>query len=250
MGRRLFAPPFWRLNEPPCWAHQEEARALEAKYEAQYAPLYTRRAALVSGAQEADGQDAASTEDAPPGVPDFWLIALRNHEAFEAMVTEKDAAVLAFLTDISSAPLVGEVDADGDAVHGFSLTFTFAANPFFSNAVLTKKYVFADEEESYLVKSVGCPIAWQAGKNTCVKVMKKKGKAGKGGAPAKVLTKLEPCDSFFNFFAPPDVPENEADADEEDMEKLQDALEADTELGSASPPPSHSQRISHPQPSP
>ena len=204
---------------------------LEAKYDAQLAPLYSRRAALVSGAQEADGQDAASTEAAPPGVPSFWLIALRNHKAFEAMVTEKDAAVL---TDISSVSLVGEVDADGEALFGFELTFSFAANPFFSNDVLTKKYYFLDEEEECLVDIDGCDIAWQAGKSTSFKLMKKQGKAGKGGVPGELLTKLEPCNSFFNFFAPPDVPEDEAAADKEDMKKLQDALEADTELGSAS----------------
>ena len=75
--------------------------------------------------------------------------------------------------------------------------------------------------------------------------MKKEHKAGKGGAPPKVLTKLEPCDSFFNFFAPTDVPENEADADEEDMEKLW----ADVELGGANPPLKHSSTAAHPPPS-
>ena len=66
-----------------------------------------------------------------------------------------------------------------------------------------------------------------------MQVMKKKVK-GKGGKPTgRVLTKTEPCPSFFRFFAPPAVPSSdaEADMDEEAMEELQAALEEDYELG-------------------
>lgn len=40
-----------------------------------------------------------------------------------------------------------------------------------------------------------------------VQVMRKKAKPGKGGrgAAPKMLTKLEPVPSFFNFFSPPQV---------------------------------------------
>lgn len=208
---------------------QAEQRALAAKYEALYAPMYSKRAAVVTGTQEV-AQPAEDTSDAPAGVPEFWLIALRNHEAFESQVTDKDAAVLAHLEDISSVPVSGE-DEDGDAVYGFELRFSFSANPFFSEKVLVKRYEFSDEEESYLVKSSGTEISWAAGKNPTVKVMKKKGKPGKGGAPAKVLTKLEPTQSFFNFFSPPEVPDEADDLEEEEAEALQDAMEGDHELG-------------------
>lgn len=129
---------------------QDELRALKAKYAAQYAPLYARRAAVVSGAAEVEANAGAAPDaEAPAGVPDFWLIALRNHEAFEALVSEKDAAVLAHLQDVGCEPVVGEVDADGDPLTGFLLTFTFGANPYFSNATLTKKYLFADEARPF-----------------------------------------------------------------------------------------------------
>ncbi len=191
--------------------------------------MYAKRAGVVSGASDVD-QPADDKSEAPPGVPEFWLIALRNHEAFDGQITEKDAAVLAFLNDISCAAVSG-TDADGDPVYGFELTFTFSENPFFTNKTLTKRYEFSDEDESYLIKSEGSDIAWAAGKNPTVKVLKKKGKPGKGGAPAKVQTKVEPCESFFNFFSPPEVPEDDADMEEEEMEALQDAMEADHELG-------------------
>ncbi len=128
--------------------------------------------------------------------------------------------MLSFLTDVTSAPLAGEGE------HGFTLSFHFAPNPHFSNAVLTKTYKWADEDEDMLELAEGTDIAWASGKDTTVKVMKKKPK--KGGKP---LTKLEPCESFFRFFAPPAMPEDPDEMTEEEAEGLQDAVEADYELG-------------------
>jgi hypothetical protein len=66
--------------------------------------------------------------------------------------------------------------------------------------------------------------------------MKKKAK--KGAKPgAKPQTKLEPVASFFNFFSPPEVPDDGADMDEEEMADLQDTLERDYEIGCAPAPP-------------
>eukprot|EP00976_Prorocentrum_cordatum_P023144 472104-Prorocentrum_minimum.AAC.2 len=60
-----------------------------------------------------------------------------------------------------------------------------------------------DEDDPILEKAEGTEIKWKAGKNVTVKVMKKKPK--KGGKNAKPITKTEPCESFFNFFSPPQV---------------------------------------------
>jgi nucleosome assembly protein 1-like 1 len=136
-------------------------------------------------------------------------------------ITEKDAAILAHLVDIRTAPLGGED-------HGFTLSFHFSENPFFTNTVLTKTYKWANEDEDMLELAKGTPINWAAGKDPTMKVMKKKAK--KGGKP---LTKLEPCESFFRFFSPPDMPEDEDELTEEDAEALQEAVEADFELGAA-----------------
>ena len=69
--------------------------------------------------------------------------------------------------------------------------------------------------------------AWRA------QVLKKKAKAVKGKPAGRMLTKTEPCASFFNFFSPPAVPENPNEADEDEMEELQQAMEEDYELGCA-----------------
>ena len=205
---------------------QAEVRALEAKYEAMYAPLYSKRAGLVTGATDCE-QPGDDTSEAPAGVPDFWLVALSNHEAFGELIQEKDAAVLSHLKDVSCSPVTG-TDKDGDPMYGFELKFEFAeGNPFMSNSVLTKTYLFSDEDQSYLVASKGTDIAWTAGKDPTVKVFKKKG--AKPGA--KPQTKIERVDSFFNFFSPPEVPEEDDEIEADELEQLQEALEADHEMG-------------------
>ncbi len=73
----------------------------------------------------------------------------------------------------------------------------------------------------------------------CTQVMKKKAKPVKGKPAGRMLTKTEPCASFFNFFSPPAVPEDPNEVDEDEMEELQHAMEEDYELGCALAPPAH-----------
>lgn len=72
-------------------------------------------------------------------------------------------------------------------------------------------------------------IDWFPGKNLTVRIMKKKPK--KGSKSTKVVTKTEPCDSFFNFFAPPSVPTEDEELEEEDVMELQGMMEEDYEVG-------------------
>ncbi len=60
-------------------------------------------------------------------------------------------------------------------------------------------------------------IEWIPGKNLTTKVLKKKPK--KGAKNAKPVTKTERCESFFNFFSPPQVPDDE-DIDQDTVQKL------------------------------
>lgn len=55
-------------------------------------------------------------------------------------------------------------------------------------------------------------IEWYPGKCLTQKVLKKKPK--KGLKNAKPITKTENCESFFNFFNPPQIPEDD-DIDDE-----------------------------------
>lgn len=63
------------------------------------------------------------------GIPDFWLTAITNHDMLGEYVTERDAAVLSYLTDVRVSSLTG------DDAGSFRLEFTFKENPFFTNKV-------------------------------------------------------------------------------------------------------------------
>ncbi|KAI4548587.1 hypothetical protein MG293_000917 [Ovis ammon polii] len=71
----------------------------------------------------------------------------------------------------------------------------------------------------------GCQIDWKKGKNVTLKTIKKKQKH-KGRGTVRTVTKTVSNDSFFNFFAPPEVPES-GDLDD-DSEAI---LAADFEIG-------------------
>ena len=205
---------------------RKELRELERKYEKKYAPIFTKRALVVTGETKnfAEGKGDGS------GVPDFWLRAMNNCMVVSSNITEKDEVILKSLTDVQSETLP---EADGV---GFRLTFTFAKNEFFSNQTLTKVYHMADSgEDPVLEKAVGTEINWHEGKNVTVKIKKKK-QRNKNGKGTRVVTKTEPCESFFNFFSPPKIPgleEDEEELEEEEMEQRQMELESDYEMGIA-----------------
>lgn len=217
---------------------RKERAALEEKYAKLYAPLYDERSQIVNGDKDVplpEGE-AAPTGDAEKGIPGFWATVLARADLVQS---EKDADALTYLTNITSETVTGTskqpADEEGDEEEeiettGFKLTFTFKENPYFTNTVLTKSYYMLDDDEPVLERSEGTQIDWKQGKNITVKVMKKKPK--KGAKPdAKPQTKLEPVESFFNFFSPPQVPDDEADLDGEEMEQLHEEIEADYDAG-------------------
>lgn len=102
-------------------------------------------------------------------------------------------------------------------------------------AILVHRYFLRckiDGEEPFsfegpeIYKCTGCQINWKPGKNITVKTIKKKQKHKARGA-VRTVSKQVPNDSFFNFFNPPDVPEDESKLDEES----QNILATDFEIG-------------------
>ncbi|OIW19376.1 hypothetical protein TanjilG_03510 [Lupinus angustifolius] len=204
----------------------EERAALEAKYQKLYQPLYTKRYEIVNGVTEVEGAGnetkADTQEDEEKGVPGFWLTAMKNNEVLAEEISERDEAALNFLKDIKWIRI--------ENPKGFKLEFFFDSNPYFSNSVLTKTYHMIDEDEPILEKAIGTEIQWLPGKCLTQKVLKKKPK--KGSKNAKPITKTEDCESFFNFFNPPQVPDDDDDIDEDVAEELQNQMEQDYDIGS------------------
>ncbi|KAH0448878.1 hypothetical protein IEQ34_022678 [Dendrobium chrysotoxum] len=208
----------------------EERAALEAKYQKLYEPLYTKRYEIVNGLVEVEGVVDESAEDTATedkanegkGVPDFWLTAMKTNEVLSEEIHERDEDALKHLKDIKWSKL--------DDPKGFKLEFFFNPNPYFKNSVLTKTYHMIDDDDPILEKAIGTEIEWLPGKCLTQKVLKKKPK--KGSKNSKPITKTEICESFFNFFSPPQVPEDDDELDEETAEQLQDQMEQDYDIGS------------------
>lgn len=156
---------------------------LEAECEEKLAPLYDRRAEIVSGASEPTDAEAKpleeyvavepdlALEDAEPGIPGFWLAALTNHHTVGDQITEEDAAVLDHLVDVRSERF-GTPAAEGEVAmtpeeQGFRLVFRFAPNPYFADAELVKT-VWMDE--GFPARAQGMAIQWKEGMDVTHKV--------------------------------------------------------------------------------
>jgi len=232
----------------------EEVHELEQKYAAQYEPFFHRRREIVTAQVEptdadcewpSDEEDLADevkekakieeivekkegqeTEgENTKGIPDFWLTIFKNVDMLAEMIQPHDEPILKHLQDIQLKLKPGS---------GFVLEFVFEPNDHFTNPILTKEYFirFSVDEENPLgyegpdiVRCTGCTIDWKKGKNVTVRVVKKVQKHKNRGTK-RTVTQTVKNDSFFNFFDPPKVEEDEEP--DEDTEAL---LTADFEIG-------------------
>jgi len=229
----------------------EEMHALECKYLPLYQPLFEKRRQITIGEYEPNDEECdfalndpdevanaianvklTESEEEPKekvnGIPDFWLKIFKNVEMLEDLVEHYDEPILKHLSDVtiemSAKPM------------GFKLHFHFTPNEFFTNPVLTKSYAMKCEMESEdpfsfegpeIVSSSGCHIDWIKGKNVTVKTIRKKQKHKQRGS-VRTICKTVEAESFFNFFNPPQVPEDgEAELDEQ----TQIRLTTDFEIG-------------------
>ncbi|GBP42503.1 Nucleosome assembly protein 1-like 4 [Eumeta japonica] len=193
------------------------------------------RSAAISDLAPNDAPPSDQTQPTEPdvdpnvkGIPGFWYTIFKNVSMLSEMMQEHDEPILKCLQDI-------KVNMHEDPI-GFTLEFHFAPNDYFTNTVLTKEYFMKckpDDEsplefegpEIYSCK--GCEINWKKGKNVTVKTIKKKQKHKSRGS-VRTVTKSVQADSFFNFFAPPSMPE---DADSGLIADVQTLLTADFEIG-------------------
>jgi len=180
--------------------------------------------------------DQLKLDENTKGIPEFWLTAMRNVELIEEMIQEHDEPLLHHLTDVKLIFTGKKADStDDDTEMGFVLEFHFSPNDFFTNTALTKTYRMKSEPDKDdpfsfdgpdIFACTGCQIDWKKGKNITQKQVKKKQKH-KGRGQTRIITKMVKTDSFFNFFDPPELPEDEDDLDEE-TEAL---LAVDFEIG-------------------
>uniref|UniRef100_A0A2R9BND4 Nucleosome assembly protein 1 like 1 n=1 Tax=Pan paniscus TaxID=9597 RepID=A0A2R9BND4_PANPA len=146
----------------------------------------------------------------PKEIPEFWLTVSKNVDLFSDMVQQHDEPILKHLKDTKVKP------SDADQPMNFVLEFHFEPNEYFTNEMLSKTYRMRSEPDDSdpfsfdgpeIMHCTGCQIDWKKGKNATLKTIKKKQKH-KGSGTVHTVTNTISNDSFFNLFAPPEVPES------------------------------------------
>jgi len=249
-----------RHMEIECNFHKE-MHLLELKYEALKVDLEKKRRAVILGDYEPTEEESTWTYDVDDeedeeeneakieqvdetkkettksepmepemkGIPEFWLTIFKSSPPLDQTIEDHDEPILEALRDVR-CKLAN--DADNMA---FTLEFEFGPNDYFENEVLTKTYHLSnklDEEDPLgyegpeIIRCSGCAIKWKKDMNVTEKIVKKKQKH-KGTGTVRTVEKKILNDSFFNFFNPPEVQEDEEL--DEDTEAL---LDSDFHIGS------------------
>lgn len=242
---------------------QRELLELEKKFYTKQLPVYQRREKIITGEVEPTDDEVTKGEEAfeeekelfddvddddeddkeddkkddkdseektepeqddTRGIPDFWLVALKNLSAVAETITDRDDEVLSYLNDIQLSYLERP---------GFALKFVFGDNPFFTNKVLTKTYIYQDEigptGDFVYDHAEGSDIKWTSPEaNVTVRVEKRK-QRNKHTKATRTVERSIPVESFFTFFSPPQPPSG--DDDDEYDEDIQDRLEMDFDIG-------------------
>jgi len=190
---------------------RRERRQLERRFEALYAPLLARRAALIGSEPRVQGQAGEVS------IPDFWLCAMKSETAISCNVTLKDEPALKSLRDVTCSTL-----QESKGI-GFCLQFYFAPNKYFSNHILAKTYhLSGSDTEPVLERAEGTDIRWKPGMNLTVKL------PNKSIVGNMVHQAGERCFSFFNFFQTLKI-----SSDPVIVNQVTEMVEADYELARA-----------------
>jgi nucleosome assembly protein 1-like 1 len=198
--------------------YRKEQRSLDRKYEELVSPMFRRRASIISGEAESSRPGE--------GIPEFWLRCMKQNAAMRENITARDEHVLKYLIDVRSVTLPEEEGI------GFRLEFVFKPNDFFTNDVLCKTYYMLDSDFHDVDRAQGTVIDWKENRNLTVKTIRKRQRK-KNSNETRIVVKTEPCESFFNFFSPPVIPQpgEGAPVDSDEIEQRRDELESDLDLG-------------------
>ncbi|XP_017735933.1 PREDICTED: nucleosome assembly protein 1-like 3 [Rhinopithecus bieti] len=142
----------------------------------------------------------------PKGIPDYWLIVLKNVDKLGPMIQKYDEPILKFLSDVSL-----KFSKPGQPV-SYTFEFHFLPNPYFRNEVLVKTYIIKskpDHNDPFfswgweIEDCKGCKIDWRRGKDVTVTTTQSRTTAT---GEIEIQPRVVPNASFFNFFSPPEIP--------------------------------------------
>jgi len=180
---------FDKLDE----ARDEEIEKVEQKYRSLKVSKLDTVNNLVSGGRST----LSNSSEQAVRIPSFWFHVLSNsrlfHQEIHFGIQTRDEDVLKnYLEGVTFG------DSSDDKFTWKYIDFHFKENPYFENKVLSKLFDRMEKGKSDDLVPLGTDIKWKEGKNLSVKSVNKKVKKKQG--PPKILSKLESCPSFFNFF--------------------------------------------------
>jgi len=149
-----------KLNENA----SEEILLVEQKFNSLRQPYFKKRSELIAK------------------IPNFWVSAFVNHPQVSALLNEDDEEALQYLTKV-------EVQEFEDIKSGYTINFTFASNPYFTNDVLKKEFHLNDSGDP---SSKSSAISWKEGQD-----LTKKEKVDKAGKKRS----HDDQESFFCWFS-------------------------------------------------
>jgi template-activating factor I len=114
-------------------------------------------------------------------IPDFWLTAFLSHPVLCDLLTEEDQKVFKYLESL-------DVEDFKDVKSGYSISFNFRENPYFSDSKLTKVFSFSDDGTTSVS---GTQPNWKAGMDLTNGVVPEK----------EGLKRPHVEDSFFKWFS-------------------------------------------------
>ncbi|XP_062940386.1 nucleosome assembly protein 1-like 3 [Cynocephalus volans] len=142
----------------------------------------------------------------PKGIPNYWMIVLKNVDKLGPMIQKYDEPILKFLSDVSL-----KFSKPGQPI-SYTFEFHFLPNPYFRNEVLMKTYIIKskpDHNDPFfswgweIEDCKGCKIDWRRGKDVTVTTTQSRTTAT---GEIEIQPRVVPNASFFNFFSPPEIP--------------------------------------------
>lgn len=223
---------------------------LKMEYEEKYKPLYEKRLEALTaatGGEEPSGDKTTGT----PGLPSFWLRALKANRLLADMIESADEEPLSYLKNIEcvwlgpgacsgstpTAPPTSTSSTEEAEPHpeSFRLVFTFSENPFFKPLVLIKEYhlsVAPGGRGAELTKTRSTQIDWYPDKNVTKKVLLRNQRNRKT-KQTRTIAETVDASSFFNIFVDHDIPSDEKleQMNDKQVHELQMVVEADYDVG-------------------
>lgn len=179
-----------RVEDDQCGKEYDE---LQDRYDKQYQEIYDKIDDIVNSTEkieltpeEMNKYGITETEE-PKAIDDYWEKVIINSRYFT--ITDRDKVILKYLKKVKIVKFP-------ENVVDFRVDFYFKPNEFFTNEILSKKYIYG--KDGLLKKAEGTEIDWKSSdKNTTIEKVKKRIKKGKKFINEYKETKV---DSFFSFF--------------------------------------------------